>query len=82
MDLKKAKKLIYGLVVAAFLSMALGFIWETLREWLLYGFMILMGTCFACLLLFWRCPHCGRHLGRMDNAKFCKHCGEKLYGEK
>ncbi len=27
----------------------------------------------------WRCPHCGRSLGRLDNATHCKYCGKKLY---
>ena len=79
MDINKAKRLIYGLLAVAFLCMALAFIGDVLREWLLYGFMVLIVAFAVCLFLFWRCPHCGKHLGRMDNAEFCKHCGEKLY---
>lgn len=26
---------------------------------------------------YWRCPHCGEHLGR-DVKRFCTHCGEEL----
>ena len=28
-------------------------------------------------LLFKRCPHCGKHLGR-DTGIFCPHCKKKL----
>lgn len=30
---------------------------------------------------FWRCPHCGEHLGRfgsLSSGEYCPHCGEKL----
>ena len=29
-------------------------------------------------LLFWTCPECGRHLGRMWGGKHCPGCGAKL----
>jgi len=29
--------------------------------------------------LYWRCPHCGKMLGRLDAVpKHCMHCGGKL----
>lgn len=37
----------------------------------------------ACVVLdwvFWRCPYCGRYLGR-KNVRFCPHCGNELSGK-
>lgn len=31
----------------------------------------------AMYIAFWRCPHCGRFLGR-DVGDYCTHCGKKL----
>lgn len=79
MDLKKVKRLIYGLLIAAFIIMACVYTWKI--EWLLYGFTVSIGACGICVLLFWRCPFCGKHLGRVGNVKYCMHCGIDLYSE-
>lgn len=38
-----------------------------------------VGVVMLCIyLLFWTCPECGRHLGRMWGGKHCPGCGAKL----
>ena len=32
---------------------------------------------FILTILFWKCPHCGKYLGR-SIGEYCPHCGEKL----
>ena len=32
----------------------------------------------AAQLLYYRCPHCGRHLGREGGLTYCPHCGKAL----
>ncbi len=42
------------------------------------GAVALMGVF---LLLFWRCPHCGKGLGQMEissKAKYCRYCGKEI----
>lgn len=34
----------------------------------------LMIIAFAFNITFYRCPHCGKHLGR-DGGDYCQHCG-------
>ena len=29
-------------------------------------------------LRFWRCPHCGKSLGRLAKVNYCPYCGEEL----
>ena len=29
-------------------------------------------------LIYYRCPHCGRHLGREDGLRYCPYCGREL----
>ena len=30
----------------------------------------------------WRCPHCGRHLGRISiGTQHCKYCGESIFDD-
>ena len=31
-------------------------------------------------LLFYNCPHCGKHLDRNSPNGFCPHCGKKIEG--
>lgn len=82
MKLKTVRTLINGLAVSI-IAMLIPF-W--LIEWTdsrvyTYVVYILWGAMFLALLVvelrFWRCPHCGRRLGR-DVKQFCTHCGEKL----
>ena len=75
MKLKQVKYLIYALMGGCILMAALFgitnsivFLWPTL------AFAVaLIGVNLA----WWRCPHCGRHLGR-DDSKYCPGCGRRL----
>lgn len=82
MRLKTVRIWIKG-VAAAIIAMLIPF-W--LIEWVdnrvyTYVVYILWGVLFLTLLVvelrFWRCPHCGRRLGR-DVKQYCTSCGEKL----
>lgn len=46
-----------------------------------YGEMLIAGCVLMILglifhLIFLRCPHCGRHLGR-DHGPYCQYCGKE-----
>ena len=30
-------------------------------------------------VLFYRCPHCGKYLGKNSTSGYCPHCGRKIY---
>ena len=40
------------------------------------GFILMIGDA-AFNIIFYRCPQCGRHLGR-DGGDYCQHCGAKF----
>ncbi len=62
----------YVLVILLFL---IALIWRArLFYWLALGLIVLLAV-FS--LIFWRCPECGRSLGR-DRCEYCRHCGRKL----
>ena len=43
------------------------------------GIMIgLLITLCVFMIGFWRCPDCGRGLGRLGKYEYCSHCGTKL----
>ena len=70
---KEARKLTVTLIIVGFAVMLMGYF---------HGAFFALGACvsFSALIpnfLFYRCPHCGRYLGRSDGA-FCQHCGERL----
>lgn len=76
MKLKITKAVLYLLAAAV----AVLFILQVGRG----GTPLLMAACGVLVLylivyaLFWRCPHCGKHLGKDLNVRKCRHCGEKL----
>lgn len=39
--------------------------------------VLLIGLAIGLYFLYWRCPHCGRDLGR-DGGAFCPHCGKQI----
>jgi rubrerythrin len=45
---------------------------------LLYIFAVIIMVLIIFSLFNWRCPACGRYLGRAVNPKFCSRCGAKL----
>lgn len=76
MNLKKTKYVINSLIVLTFVFLAIGV--STNQQIFLGLTTILLAAMLYVMVMFWRCPHCGEHLGRIDNAKFCKHCGKEL----
>ena len=75
MNLQQTKNVFYGLYIAFVVCTFLAAFNESLL------FLILTVCCVIAIvavsLLFWRCPHCGRGLGRYVD-RFCTHCGGAL----
>ena len=44
------------------------------------GAVVLVLSGVGCSWLVWRCPACGRYLGRNLSPKLCPHCGVPLAG--
>ena len=66
MDLKKVKKnfiTIYIIIFALLLRFA---IFKLLETWLVSIIFVLFGIDLFIWRKYWRCPHCGTHLGRME----------------
>lgn len=76
----KARKICSVLLPIMLLLAMVGRAWES---------VILMSLCTGCfvaavvlMLLYWRCPHCDRSLGRLSDLKYCPYCGKSLDDEK
>lgn len=75
LTLKQIYHLFYLLEVLFTITLLLGFVWS---GWIFFLSLI---TAVAAMLLYaleWRCPKCGKHLGRMAALKYCPHCGNSL----
>ena len=57
---KDAVKLIYGLFISGFILILLNYV----NIFLLPLGILVEGLAVVCNLLFFKCPHCGRHLGQ------------------
>ena len=79
-NLKKRSRLIYAILVFVGVLMLVTLVTTgtAQRVFMILTFVALAGYIIVWAVL-WRCPYCGMPLGRMDSAKFCKHCGKKLY---
>lgn len=75
MKLKTVKILEVALIGLAFLCLALLYVKESTFIGVL-GVLSAVGM-IAVNLIFWRCPKCGKWLGR-DAKNFCTHCGAPL----
>lgn len=75
MKLKTVKVLEGVLIGFAVLCMALLYTFEKN----LFGILCLLSLAGAVgvNVVFWRCPRCGRWLGR-DGGEFCRHCAAEL----
>lgn len=75
MKLKTVKLLEVVLIGLAFLCLALLY----MKESTFFGVLGVLSAVGSLLvnLVFWRCPKCGKWLGR-DSKKFCTHCGAPL----
>lgn len=77
----KARKLCFILFAATMLLAMLGAAWKWNEGVVaLLGLVGIGAACFV-LVVFWRCPHCDKSLGKLGNLKYCPYCGEKLDGE-
>ena len=70
---KKARKLIYFLYIIGFILILLSY----KRIMFLPIGVIVAGSSVVPNLLFYKCPHCGKHLGS-NGGDFCKYCGKSI----
>lgn len=73
MKVREAQKLRNTLLLIGFLIMIAGYVWTPLT---IIGVIVT----FSCLIpdiLYNKCPHCKKRLGRNEGA-FCHHCGAKI----
>lgn len=69
----KARKLRDILMITGIVIMLLGYMSEIF--WIV-GAIVACSSLFM-HFLFYKCPHCGRCLGR-NESKFCQHCGKRI----
>ena len=79
MDLKTARTVTYILLalVIGFYLLILAMDYQV-PAWLWITALLCSLAYLTIFLLFWRCPHCRRHLGRAS-GEYCQHCGQSLY---
>jgi len=80
MTLRKTKRLITVLGVCTFSCVILAYL--MVKRTALCVALLVLGLILAVAvaiinIIFWRCPYCGKNLGR-DTGKFCQHCGKEL----
>ena len=78
MKLKTVRRLMTGLSIAAVAVTLLGYVAGSPPAVAL-GVALVTGGATVSLAL-WRCPYCGRWLGRR-RGRFCPHCGRELEGK-
>lgn len=76
MNLRNVRRLTAALAAAIILS-ALPVAIGDFRVPFLILMTVLTVALMVVLVVFWRCPHCGKQLGR-DVPKYCPHCGKRL----
>lgn len=70
-------------VVECLLVVLLRVVWVRADNWQGIAFfvavMVLLAVYFAFTLVLWRCPFCGKYLGKLDfGISTCKHCTRSL----
>ena len=77
MKLKKVKIISYisiGAVCALLLAMM---IMKSFVLGYLASALLIVAAIFQ--RMFWKCPFCGKFLGRLDDkGKYCRHCGKEI----
>ena len=73
MTVRNGQKLRNALLITGTVIMLLGAIYEGLFVW---GVLVTL-SCLIPQILFIKCPHCGKQLGR-DVGSFCQHCGKPI----
>ena len=53
----------------------LGAVWSA---WMYLVALFMLVTMLMLWGLEWRCPKCGKHLGRISKIKYCPHCSNAL----
>ena len=79
MELKKVKKIFNTIYIIIFVLLLVFAILNLLKTWFASIIFILLGVDLFIWRKYWRCPHCGSHLGKMDYSPRCSSCGKKLY---
>ncbi|MBQ8851914.1 MAG: zinc ribbon domain-containing protein [Oscillibacter sp.] len=75
MDLKTTRKVTLALAAVSMLFLLLAY--GTVNAMFVNFAVVSAAALVGVILLFWRCPHCGEHLGR-DVSRYCTHCGKEL----
>ena len=75
MTLKKLLEIRVYFLLGGLICMMLGMILNSVFFQMMTYLVILVW--FVLTVLFFRCPHCGKFLGRAL-GEYCPHCGEKL----
>ncbi len=78
--MKQKKNTLTAVIVVTFVLLILANLLHGIWRLIAWGAMIFSLAVFAVLWSrLWRCPQCGKHLGRMaDGSDHCPHCGAKL----
>ncbi len=80
MTLRQTRRVVNALAISSFACAVLAYLASghpALSVALLILSLLLCAGLVGINLTCWRCPHCGKSLGR-DTGKFCQHCGKEL----
>ena len=76
MKLSTVRTLTYALW--ALMVLLLVIVWYTDIFQLVFPALGLVALVFLLNRLFWKCPHCGKNLGRLEKQNHCHNCGKEL----
>ena len=76
MKLSTVRTLTYGLW--ALMVLLLVVVWYADIFQLVFAAIGLVALVFLINHLFWKCPHCGANLGRIEKQNHCHNCGREL----
>ena len=79
MDLKRKRSILRVSIWVIGALVILGVLME--RTWLTAAAVAVMVGWMVLTFFWWRCPHCGMGLGRLDRKTHCPYCGESIWGE-
>ena len=75
LSLKIVKWVFLGITVLLCVLMLLA--WKTYKMSFVYATLIVCLVAVLFGFLFWRCPYCGKYLGK-GSGKFCNRCGTRI----
>ena len=76
MKLATVRRLTY--VLLALICMMLVLVWYLDVYELVHSAVALVVLVGIVNRLFWKCPHCGKNLGRLEKQNHCHNCGREL----